>query len=78
MNAPQSFRIFFAQNATAAQIALAWVLRQTDLITIPKASNEKHVRDNARSVDLNLTKEDLADLDQEFPPPKSKKQLPML
>ncbi|PYI75456.1 MAG: oxidoreductase [Verrucomicrobia bacterium] len=65
-------------DATAAQIALAWVLRQTDVITIPKASNEKHVRDNARSVDINLTKEDLADLDQEFPPPKSKKQLPML
>src|SRR5207247_7665901 len=29
-------------DATAAQIALAWVLRQPDLITIPKASNEKH------------------------------------
>ena len=65
-------------DATAAQIALAWVLRQPDVITIPKASNEKHVRDNARSVDLNLTKEDLADLDREFPPPKSKKRLPML
>ena len=65
-------------DATAAQIALAWVLRQPDVIAIPKASNEKHVRDNARSVDLNLTKEDLADLDQEFPPPKSKKPLPML
>ena len=65
-------------DATAAQIALAWVLRQPDLITIPKASNEKHVRDNARSVDINLTKEGLADLDQEFPPPKSKKQLPVL
>ena len=65
-------------DATAAQIALAWVLRQTDVITIPKASNEKHVRDNARSVDLNLTKEDLADLDREFPPPKSKERLPML
>jgi len=65
-------------DATAAQIALAWVLRQPDVITIPKASNEKHVRDNARSVDLNLTKEDLAELDQEFPPPKSKERLPML
>jgi diketogulonate reductase-like aldo/keto reductase len=65
-------------DATAAQIGLAWVLRQPDVITIPKASNEKHVRDNARSVDLNLTKEDLADLDQEFPRPKSKNPLPML
>jgi diketogulonate reductase-like aldo/keto reductase len=65
-------------DATAAQIGLAWVLRQPEVITIPKASNEKHVRDNARSVDLNLTKQDLAELDQEFPPPKSKKPLPTL
>ena len=65
-------------GATSAQIALAWVLRQPGVIAIPKASNEKHVRDNARVIDINLTKEDLADLDREFPPPKSKKPLPML
>jgi diketogulonate reductase-like aldo/keto reductase len=65
-------------DATPAQIALAWVLRQPAVMAIPKASNEKHVRDNARSIDIKLTKEDLAELDQEFPPPKSKKPLPTL
>ena len=65
-------------DATPAQIALAWVLRQQKVIAIPKASNEKHVRDNAGSIDIKLTKEDLADLDREFPPPKSKQSLPML
>ena len=65
-------------DATAAQIALAWVLRQPDVIAIPKASNEKHVRDNAHSTEIKLTKEDLAELDREFPPPKSKQSLPML
>jgi diketogulonate reductase-like aldo/keto reductase len=65
-------------DATTAQIALAWVLRQPGVIAIPKASNETHVRDNARSIEIELTKEDLADLDREFPPPKSKKSLPML
>ena len=65
-------------DATTAQIALAWVLRQPSVIAIPKAGNEKHVRDNARSIEIKLTKEDLADLDREFPPPKSKKSLPML
>jgi diketogulonate reductase-like aldo/keto reductase len=53
-------------------------LRQPGVIAIPKASNEKHVRDNARSIEIKLTKEDLAELDREFPPPKSKKSLPML
>ena len=65
-------------DETTSQIALAWVLRQPGAIAIPKASSEKHVRDNARSIDIKLTREDLADLDREFPPPKSKKPLPML
>jgi diketogulonate reductase-like aldo/keto reductase len=65
-------------DATPAQIALAWALRQPGVIAIPKASHEKHVRDNARSIEIKLTKEDLAELDREFPPPKSKKSLLML
>ena len=65
-------------DATPAQIALAWVLRQPGVIAIPKASDKSHVRDNAQSTDIKLTKEDLAGLDQAFPPPKSKKSLPTL
>lgn len=65
-------------NATPAQVALAWMLRQSDVIAIPKASTEEHVRDNAAALKIKLTKEDLTDLDREFPPPKSKKSLPML
>jgi diketogulonate reductase-like aldo/keto reductase len=59
-------------DVTPSQIALAWVLRQPAVIAIPKASKEKHVRDNAQSIEVKLTKEDLAELDREFPPPKSK------
>ena len=65
-------------DATTAQIALAWVLRQPDVIAIPKATDKNHVRDNVRSTEIQLTKQDLAELDKEFPPPKSKKSLPML
>jgi diketogulonate reductase-like aldo/keto reductase len=71
-------KIGTAHDATPAQIALAWVLRQPDVIAIPKASNEAHVRDNAGSLEIKLTKEDLTDLDREFPPPKSKRPLPVL
>jgi diketogulonate reductase-like aldo/keto reductase len=71
-------KIAKGHEAITSQIALAWVLRQPGVITIPKASNEKHVRDNAGSIDIKLTKEDLADLDHEFPAPKSKKPLAML
>ena len=71
-------KIGTAHDATPAQIALALVLRQPEVIAIPKASSEAHVRDNAGSLEIKLTKEDLTDLDREFPPPKSKKSLPVL
>ena len=65
-------------GTTAAQIALAWVLRESGVIAIPKASNEKHVRENAGSTQIELSQQDVAELDREFPPPKSKKRLPIL
>jgi len=71
-------KIAQSHDATPAQIALAWVLRQPDVIAIPKASTDAHVRDNANSLRIKLTKEDLTELDREFPPPNSKKRLPML
>ena len=71
-------KIGTAHDATPAQIALAWVLRQPDVIAIPKASTEAHVRDNVASLKIKLAKEDLTDLDREFPSPKSKRPLPVL
>jgi diketogulonate reductase-like aldo/keto reductase len=65
-------------HATPSQIAIAWVLRQPGVIAIPKASNGKHVRDNAQSIEIKLTSEDFDDLDRQFPAPRSKKPLPML
>src|SRR4030095_14295498 len=76
-NAPLK-RIAQSHDVTPAQIALAWGLRPPGIIAIPKASNEEHVRANAASLKVKLTKEDLNGLDREFPPPKSKRPLPVL
>ena len=65
-------------HATPAQIALAWVLRQPGVIAIPKASSGAHVRENAHAIDIELTKEDLVEIDRVFPPPKSKQPLAVL
>lgn len=65
-------------GATPAQIALAWVLREPDIIAIPKASRPEHIRENRAALDIKLTAEDLAKLDQSFPPPKRKVPLEML
>ena len=65
-------------NATAAQVALAWLLRQDGMIVIPKATRLEHVRENRAAADLKLTPEDLAALDRAFPPPTSRTPLGML
>jgi diketogulonate reductase-like aldo/keto reductase len=65
-------------GATPARLALAWTLRQPDLVVIPKASSEAHVRDNHAALSLKLTPEDLAELDRTFPPPKRATPLAMI
>ncbi|MGX5841842.1 aldo/keto reductase [Mesorhizobium sp. ArgA1] len=65
-------------NATAAQIALAWVMAQPGVIAIPKASSQDHVRQNVAALDIRLTGEDLAELDRAFPPPTRKRGLEMI
>jgi diketogulonate reductase-like aldo/keto reductase len=66
------------RNATPAQVALAWVLRQEGLLTIPKGSDADHVRENRGALDVHLTREDLDDLDCEFPAPSRKVPLEVL
>ena len=65
-------------QATPAQIALAWVLRQPQMIAIPKAADPDHVRANAAAAKLRLREEDLSVLDAAFPPPTKKEPLAML
>ena len=66
------------RDATPAQIALAWLLRQDGTIVIPKASRLEHVRENRGALEVALTEEDMAALDRAFPPPKRKSPLGML
>ncbi|MDQ2696438.1 MAG: aldo/keto reductase [Pseudomonadota bacterium] len=65
-------------GATPAQVALAWLLRQDNLIAIPKAGTLEHVRENRAALDLRLTDDDNAALDRAFPPPAGPQPLAML
>lgn len=65
-------------GVTAAQVALAFVLRRPEVIAIPKAATLAHVRDNRAAVDLALDADDLATIDAAFPPPRRKTALDML
>jgi len=64
-------------GASAAQVALAWVLRQPDVIAIPKAGRERHLRENLAAAALTLTDPDLAAIDARFAPPRRKQRLAM-
>jgi diketogulonate reductase-like aldo/keto reductase len=68
-------RIAERHDATPVQIALAWVIRDDDVIAIPKAADKKHVRENCGAADIKLTKRDLEELDESFPSPEGKKPL---
>jgi diketogulonate reductase-like aldo/keto reductase len=64
-------------EATPAQIAIAWGLRHPHMISIPKAVDPAHVRQNAAAGEIVLTEADLAAIDAEHPPPRRKQSLEM-
>jgi hypothetical protein len=65
-------------GVTPFSVALAWVLRDPTVIAIPKAGDLDHLKANRAALDLQLTSEDLAAIDAEFPPPSRKSRLAML
>lgn len=71
-------RIAKAYQATPAQLALAFLIRQGDVIAIPKTSSIHRAKENREAVALQITDEDWAALDAAFPPPDRKKPLEMI
>ncbi len=55
------------RGVTAAQIALAWCLREPDVIVIPKSANPQRIEENFRAADVRLSAEELHQIDQVFP-----------
>jgi diketogulonate reductase-like aldo/keto reductase len=63
---------------TAAQLALAWTLRDGNVIAIPKAVREPHLRENFAAGSGQLDAALLAALDGLFPPPRRAQPLAMV
>jgi diketogulonate reductase-like aldo/keto reductase len=64
--------------ATPAQIAIAWLLHQENVIVIPKASSFEHLEQNRAALDIHWSLDELKQLDTAFPPPKKKVHLQIL
>jgi len=67
-----------AGPATPAQIALAWTLAKPGILAIPKAGTRRHMQENIAALSITLRPEDLARLDNHFPPPRHKTPLEMI
>lgn len=60
-------RIARGRNRTASQLAIAWVLsRGDDIVPLVGMSQRARVVENLKALDVKLSKEEFADLDQTF------------
>ena len=67
-----------AHGMTPAQLALAWLLQQDQVIAIPKTARREHLRDNLQALEQPLDAALGAALDRMFAPPTRARPLEML
>lgn len=60
---PTLVRIAEAHGATPFQVSLAWLLSKANVAPIPKGTSEAHIRENYGALDLELTADELARID---------------
>jgi diketogulonate reductase-like aldo/keto reductase len=58
-----------ARGCSAAAVALAWTIRNGNVIAIPESGSVAHVKENAVALSLTLTPQELQTLDAAHPPP---------
>ncbi|RPI35208.1 MAG: aldo/keto reductase [Chloroflexota bacterium] len=46
-------------QATPAQVALAWLIQQPQVVAIPKATSREHLEENLGALEVKLTEEDV-------------------
>src|SRR5438309_4643713 len=66
---PTLAHIGAAHNCSAAAVALAWTIRNGNVIAIPESGSAEHVQENALALSLTLTPDELHALDAVHPPP---------
>jgi diketogulonate reductase-like aldo/keto reductase len=65
---PTLAKIGGEHGCTAAAVALAWTIRDGNVVAIPESGSTAHVKENAIALTLKLTPQDLQTLDAAFPP----------
>ncbi|WP_046173567.1 aldo/keto reductase [Domibacillus indicus] len=62
-------------HSNCFQILLAWCIRNGQTIAIPQSSNTAHVIDNVKAAEIQLTQQDLKQLNSIYPKPGRKQPL---
>ncbi len=57
-------RVASKHGATIYQVMLAWLISKPAVVAIPKAGSLEHLRENLEALNLKLTEEELAELDE--------------
>lgn len=65
-------------QVASATVALAWAIRGEGVVAIPESGSRAHMIQNAHACQLVLDKDDIALLDESFPPPTHKQYLDIL
>ena len=64
---PILIQIGAAHGCSPAAVALAWTMRNGNVIAIPESGSVAHVKENAAALSLTLTSQDIQTLDTAFP-----------
>jgi diketogulonate reductase-like aldo/keto reductase len=78
LNKPALKKLSAEVGCTTAQLALAWLLAQPGVVTIPKTTSRERAKENFGALEVKLSADVMAALDTAFPPPKTKQSLQML
>jgi diketogulonate reductase-like aldo/keto reductase len=77
LRAPVLTEVAARHAASAAQIALAWLLHQPNTVVIPKSVRPQRIEENLAALDMELSSEDLDELDKAYPAPAQAVRLGM-
>jgi diketogulonate reductase-like aldo/keto reductase len=65
---PTIIEIANKYDVTPSQVALSWLIRQPKVIALPMSTKREHLKDNLGALDLELSQEDVQNLDHiEYP-----------
>jgi len=72
---PNVIAVAERKGISVIQLLLAFSMRHPDVVSIPKAVSPSHIAENAAVYGIQLTGEDLEQLERSFPPPARRQPL---